>query len=106
MNAEQIKEEIRKLSRIDTIEIYRWIDEEAAADLLPGSECQEIEQRCRVITRGERLRFEKPFRFLPWSTQIRIGRLSPYAMMGHCGFIMAHGCELRIYRRILICRAV
>jgi|GEM_PF-1183190 len=34
VNAEQIKEEIRKLSRIDTIEIYRWIDEEAAADLL------------------------------------------------------------------------
>ena len=34
MNAEQIKDEIRKLSRIDKIEIYRWIDEEAAADLL------------------------------------------------------------------------
>jgi len=33
MNAEQIKDEIRKLSRIDNIEIYRWIDEEAAADL-------------------------------------------------------------------------
>ena len=33
MNAEQIKDEIRKLSRIDKIEIYRWIDEEAAADL-------------------------------------------------------------------------
>ena len=34
MNAEQIKDEIRKLSRRDKIEIYRWIDEEAAADLL------------------------------------------------------------------------
>ena len=34
MNAEQIKDEIRKLSRIDKIEIYRWIDEEAASDLL------------------------------------------------------------------------
>jgi hypothetical protein len=34
MNAEQIKDGIRKLSRIDKIEIYRWIDEEAAADLL------------------------------------------------------------------------
>ena len=34
MNAEQIKDEIRKLSRIDKIEIYRRIDEEAAADLL------------------------------------------------------------------------
>jgi len=31
---EQIKDEIRKLSRIDKIEIYRWIDEEAPADLL------------------------------------------------------------------------
>ena len=27
MNAEQIKDDIRKLSRIDKIEIYRWIDE-------------------------------------------------------------------------------
>jgi hypothetical protein len=34
MNAKQIKDEIRQLSRIDKIEIYRWIDEEAAADLL------------------------------------------------------------------------
>ena len=34
MNAEQIKEEIRNLNRIDKTEIYRWIDEEAAADLL------------------------------------------------------------------------
>ena len=24
-------------------------------------------------------------------------------MMGHCGSIMAHGRELRIYRRLLIC---
>ena len=34
MNAAQIKDEIRKLNRIDKIEIYRWIDEEAASDLL------------------------------------------------------------------------
>jgi hypothetical protein len=34
MNAAQIKNEIRKLSRADKIEIYGWIDEEAAADLL------------------------------------------------------------------------
>jgi len=58
MNAEQIKDEIRKLSRIDKIEIYRWIDEEAAADLLSrigiyrSSEvCQEIEQKCKVNNR-------------------------------------------------------
>jgi hypothetical protein len=34
MNAAQIKDEIRKLNRIDKIEVYRWIDEEAASDLL------------------------------------------------------------------------
>jgi hypothetical protein len=34
MNAEQIKEEIRKLNRIDKIEICEWIDEQAASDLL------------------------------------------------------------------------
>ena len=33
MNAREIKDEIRKLSRADKIEIYRWIDEEVAADL-------------------------------------------------------------------------
>jgi hypothetical protein len=26
--------------------------------------------------------------------------------MGHCGFIMAHGRELRVYRRLLIVRVV
>jgi hypothetical protein len=35
MNAGEIKDWIRKLSRIDKIEIYRWIDDEMAADLLP-----------------------------------------------------------------------
>ena len=34
MNAKQIKDEIRKLSRTDKNEIYKWIDEEAAVDLL------------------------------------------------------------------------
>ena len=58
MNAEQIKDEIRKLSRIDKIEIYRWIDEEAAADLLSRIGVsrsreirQEIEGKFKVITR-------------------------------------------------------
>ncbi len=58
MNAEQIKDEIRKLSRTDRIEIYRWIDEEAAADLLsrigiyrPLEARQEIEQKCKVNSR-------------------------------------------------------
>ena len=48
-----------------------------------------------------RLQIAKWFRFLLWSTQRRIGHLSPYAMMDHCGFIMAHGRELRVYRRLL-----
>ena len=34
VNAKQIKDEIRKLSRIDKTAIYKWIDEEAATDLL------------------------------------------------------------------------
>jgi len=34
MNAEQIKEEIRKLNRIDKIEICEWFDEQAVSDLL------------------------------------------------------------------------
>jgi hypothetical protein len=60
----------------------------------------------RKFQQRKRLRFEKSFRSLPWSTQIAIGRLSPYAMMGHCGFIMAHGHELRMYRRLLNCGVV
>ena len=34
MSTKQIKDEIRKLSRIEKIDIYKWIDEEAAGDLL------------------------------------------------------------------------
>jgi hypothetical protein len=34
MNVAQIKEEIRKLNRLDKVEIFRWIDrEEVARDL-------------------------------------------------------------------------
>jgi hypothetical protein len=58
MNAEQIKDEIRKLSRVDKIEIYKWIDEEAAADLLSRIGVsrsrvirQEIEEKCKGTTR-------------------------------------------------------
>jgi hypothetical protein len=35
MNVAQIKHEIRKLGRIDQIEIRRWLDEETADDLIP-----------------------------------------------------------------------
>ncbi len=34
MDAKQIKDEIGNLSKTAKTEIYRWIDEEAAADLL------------------------------------------------------------------------
>ena len=34
IDIEQLKDEIRKLNRIDKNEIYRWIDEEAAIGLL------------------------------------------------------------------------
>ena len=34
LDVEQVKDEIRKLSRIDKTAVYKWIDEEAAADLL------------------------------------------------------------------------
>ena len=55
IDLEHVKDEIRKLRRIDKIEIYRWIDEQVAADLLPRIGVnrslkfrQEIEQKCRV----------------------------------------------------------
>ena len=57
MSAKQIKDEIRSLSRIDKIEIYRWIDEQVAADLLSKigvyrsrENRQGIEQKWRVIS--------------------------------------------------------
>ena len=57
MNAAQIKDEIRKLNRIDKIEICRWIDEEAADDLIfrigmsRSIELrQQIEQKCKVAS--------------------------------------------------------
>jgi hypothetical protein len=34
VDAKQIKDEIRRLSRIEKTEIHRWIDHEAAVDLL------------------------------------------------------------------------
>src|SRR6202030_1950822 len=52
------------------------------------------------------LQIGKWFRFLRWFTQRRIGHLSPCAMMDHCGFITAHGRRSRVYRRLLIGRAV
>jgi hypothetical protein len=57
MKVGEIKDEIRKLSRTDKIEIYRWLDDETAADLLPRIGAnrsleirQEIEQKRRVPT--------------------------------------------------------
>ena len=58
MNVGENKDEIRKLSRTDKIEIYRWLDDETAADLLPRIGAnrsleirQEIEQKCRAPIR-------------------------------------------------------
>ena len=56
MNAEQIKDEIRYMSRTDKIEIYRWIDTELG-DELPSriglrrslAIRQEIEQKCKGV---------------------------------------------------------
>ena len=57
MNAAQIKDEIRKLNRIDKIEICRWIDQEVADDLVwrigmsRSIELrQQIEQMCKVAS--------------------------------------------------------
>jgi hypothetical protein len=58
MNAKQIKDEIRKLNRVDKIEIFRWIDLQAhAARLLSGIGVyrlygvrQEVDQKRRVIS--------------------------------------------------------
>ena len=59
----------------------------------------------RKYYQGKRLAFEKWFRFLPWSIREKDWAFIAYAMMNHCGSIMAHGRELKIYRRLLICRA-
>jgi hypothetical protein len=55
MNAAQIKDEIRKLNRIDKIGIYRWIDVETGNDLYYRIGMyrsleirREIEQKCQV----------------------------------------------------------
>jgi hypothetical protein len=57
MDAKEIKDEIRKLSRIDKTAIYKWIDEQAAADLLSRigvyrsrANGQGVEERRRVIS--------------------------------------------------------
>ena len=55
MNVAQIKDEIRKLNRIDKIGICRWIDEEVSDDLILRIGMsrsidlrQQIEQMCKV----------------------------------------------------------
>jgi hypothetical protein len=62
MNAAQIKDEIRKLSRIDKIGICRWIDEEVADDLIIRIGMsrsielrQQIEQKCNVASPKRRV---------------------------------------------------
>jgi hypothetical protein len=60
----------------------------------------------KKFQQAKRLRFEKWFKFPPWSTQRKIGRLLPSATMDHCGFITVHGRESRIYRKLMIDRAI
>ena len=62
MNVAQIKDEIRKLNRIDKIEICRWIDQEVADDLVwrigmsRSIELrQQIEQKCKVTSPKRRV---------------------------------------------------
>jgi hypothetical protein len=57
IDVEHLKDEIRKLNRIDKNEICRWIDEQAAADLLSRigvyrsrENGQGVEQKRRVIS--------------------------------------------------------
>jgi hypothetical protein len=57
MNAAQIKDEIRKLNRVDMLEISTWIDREAAKNLVCRiGVCrslqirQEIEEKCKVLS--------------------------------------------------------
>jgi hypothetical protein len=57
VSTKHIKDEIRKLNRIDKTEICRWIDHEAAVDLLPrigvyrSPEIPKgVEQKRRVIS--------------------------------------------------------
>jgi hypothetical protein len=49
MNVAQIKDEIRELTRIDKTEIYRWIDEEVAEDLLLDLESTEIDEKLKRV---------------------------------------------------------
>jgi len=62
MNTAQIKEEIRKLNRIDKIEICRWIDQEVADDLVWGIGMsrsielrEQMEQKCKVTSPKRRV---------------------------------------------------
>jgi hypothetical protein len=59
MNAEQIRDEIKKLNWIEKIGIYRWINEEVAGDHRIEADRslkirQEIERICRFPGHGER----------------------------------------------------
>jgi hypothetical protein len=49
VDIEQTKDEIRRLSRTDNIEIYRWVDEEVAEDLLLDLESTEIDQNRKRV---------------------------------------------------------
>jgi hypothetical protein len=59
MNAEQIRDEIKKLTWVEKIGIYRWINEEVAGDHRIEADRslkirQEIERICRFPSQAER----------------------------------------------------
>ena len=77
MNVAQIKDEIRKLNRIDKVKIFTWIDREAVASDLSRIGAyrsiqlrREIEERLKVTLPKRRVSLsdeEQPTRRAHWS---------------------------------------
>jgi hypothetical protein len=77
MNASQIIDEIRKLNRIDKVEIFKWLDREVANDISSriGIERsfqirQEFERRCKVVS---------PERQAAWKDRLNLGSPGQYS---------------------------
>jgi hypothetical protein len=71
VNATQIKEEIRKLGRVERIEIFRWMDREVAEDLtfrIGMDRARQIRQEFDSLFKSN-----SPERQAAWE-----GRINPY----------------------------
>jgi hypothetical protein len=73
MNATQIIDEIRKLNRIDKIEIFKWLDRNVANDIASRIGIdrsiqirQDFERRCKVVS---------PERQAAWKDRINLGSI-------------------------------